>query len=168
MDFRTERLNSDHDLDPFSSGHEVLDAWLRDHARTADAKGTGRTYVLVYRGGLVAGYYTLAPHVIRREALPKKIGRGSPNAIPAISLARLALDENFQRRGLGSTLLVNALTRAIEAMRAVGGRVIVVDAIDATAAAFYRHHDFRPLPNSPLRLVVKASDVAHTLKLPWP
>ncbi len=65
-------------------------------------------------------------------------------------------------------LLVDSLTVAIEGMRDVGGRLIVVDAIDAKAAAFYRKHGFTACPGRPDRLVIKASDVAVSLGLPWP
>jgi hypothetical protein len=53
-------------------------------------------------------------------------------------------------------------------MRDLGGRLIVVDAIDAKAAAFYRRHGFAPCPGRPDRLVMKASDAAVSLGLAWP
>jgi hypothetical protein len=96
------------------------------------------------------------------------LGRGSPHAIPSILLARLALDLTRQGRGEGSLLLVDSLTVAIEGMRNLGGRLIVVDAIDAKAAAFHRKHGFTPCPGRPHRFVMKASDAAVSLGLPWP
>ena len=93
---------------------------------------------------------------------------GAPRQIPAILLAKLALDGSRQGQGLGSELLVVALQVIVEAARAAGGRLVVVDAIDDAAAAFYRHHDFTPLPGDPRRLVLKLSTAAKALGLTWP
>ncbi|MGI8729989.1 MAG: hypothetical protein ACR2LK_08380 [Solirubrobacteraceae bacterium] len=69
---------------------------------------------------------------------------------------------------MGHELLLHALRTISAAARHAGGRIIVVDAIDEAAAAFYRAHDFRPIPGDPLRLVIKLSTAARALNLPWP
>lgn len=130
--------------------------------------GTARTSVWVDREAAVRAYFSLAPHVVRRGDAPPRAGRGSPNLIPAILLARLALDRRLQGKGMGGVLLVDALSTAVEAARRAGGRLIVVDAIDERASAFYRRHDFHPFPSDPFRLAMKVSDAAKTLGLPWP
>ena len=66
----------------------------------------------------VVAYFALAPFVIRREAVPAAVGRGSPEAIPSILLARLALAEPLHRTGLGAALLADALHTALEAIGA--------------------------------------------------
>lgn len=167
MGLFSERLREDHELGRFRSGNTTLDAWLHDHARRADRAGTGRTYVWTDEAGDVVAYYTLAPHVVRRSDMPRKTGRGSPDAIPSILLARLALATSLQGQGWGSILLVDALGVAVEAVRKVGGRLLVVDAIDDDAVGFYEHHGFARVPDNPNRLVMKASDAAKTLGLAW-
>lgn len=160
----SERLAESHDLTTFDSGQPALDRWLRDHARTADAKRVGRTYVWHDGDGVVVGYFTLCPHLLERSELPAKVGRGDPSRIPAILLARLALDTRLQGRRLGAQLLVDALQRAVRASNDVGGRYVLVDAIDDAAARFYEHHDFIPCPGStPARLTRKVADVAAAL-----
>ena len=77
--------------------------------------------------------------------------------IPAYLLARLALDVDWHGQGLGAELLHDAMDRIVTAADAVSGRLIVVDAIDDTATAFYRHHDFQPVCDNPHRLVIKVS-----------
>lgn len=168
MGFFSERLRDDHELGRFRSGNATLDAWLHDHARRADRAGTGRTYVWMEETGAVVAYYTLAPHVVRRSDIPAKTGRGSPDAIPSILLARLALATSLQGEGWGSVLLVDALGVAVGAVRKAGGRIVVVDAVDDEAAGFYEHHGFAPVSDNPRRLVMKASDAAKTLGLAWP
>ena len=113
--------------------------------------------------GVVVAYFTLCPHDVRRDVLPRRIDHGAPDAVPAILLARLALDRSVQGRGLGEGLLIDALERATAAVSAAGGRLVVADAIDSGAAAFYEHYGFERCPDAPLRLVRKASDVARSL-----
>jgi GNAT superfamily N-acetyltransferase len=165
---RQERLAPKHVVGTFQCGQHVLDEWLQGAALNAERMGTARTRVWVDGQGAVVAYFSLAPHLVLRDDVDKRVGRGSPKAIPAILLARLALDQSRHGRGEGSLLLVEALTVAIEGMRDLGGRLIVVDAIDAQAAAFYRKYGFTPCPGRADRLVMKASDAAVSLGLPWP
>lgn len=155
------------DLTTFRSGRDSLDRWLTDSALNAEKMGTARTRVWIASQRVVA-YYSLSPHVVARAEIDRRVGRGSPDSIPAILLARLALDSSRHGRGEGSVLLVDALTVALDGMRKVGGRLVVVDALDAKAAAFYAAHDFKPCPGRPDRLVLKASDAAASLDVPWP
>lgn len=127
---------------------------------------SARTWVWIDEAGAVAAYYSLAPHSVVREEMPSKVGRGSPRVIPAILLAKLALGEQWQGHGLGAVLLADALSTAVEAMRSIGGRLIVVDAIDDAAAAFYEHHGFAKATAN--RLVMKASSAASSLGVDWP
>ena len=168
MKFSSERLRPDHVAAGFESGERVLDEWLIGSALNADRMGTARTFVWSDDQLRVVAYMSLCPHEIHRAGLPSKVARGSPDVIPAILLARLALDRRRHGEGLGAQLLVDAVGRAVDAVRLAGGRLIVVDALHATAAAFYRHHGFRAVPDVPLRLVIKASDAAASLGLPWP
>lgn len=144
----------------------MLDKWLRESALTADRAGTARTFVWTEDDDVVA-YFSLAPHEVRRETLPKRLGHGAPQSIPAILLARLALDSRLHGRGLGQQLLVDALSRAVAAVVAAGGRLLMVDAIDQRAASFYEHHGFRRPSAATLRLAMKASDAARSLGLEW-
>jgi GNAT superfamily N-acetyltransferase len=163
-----EPLADGHDLDAFICGHPSLDAWLREHARNATRQGT-RTYLLLDNDtDAVAGYFAIAPHLLERDDAPRRVGRGAPSRIPAILLAKLALNERLHGRGLGAELLVHALTTIVNAARSAGGRVVVVDAIDDNATSFYQAHDFTPTPDNPHRLVMKLSTAAAALGLPWP
>jgi GNAT superfamily N-acetyltransferase len=168
VSYRVEPLGQGHDLNEFACGRRDLDEWLTRHARGATRQGT-RTYLLIEEtSSAVAGYFALAPHLIEREQAPRSIGRGAPQRIPAILLAKLALHERLQGQGLGAELLVHALTMIVTAARSAGGRIVVVDAIDDDAASFYRAHDFQPSPTNPHRLIMRLSTVAHALGLTWP
>ena len=168
MPFGSERLRVEHVLTGFDSGEPVLDDWLIGSALNADRSGTARTFVWSDDELQVVAFMIMCPHEIRREVLPSKVARGTPNVIPAILLARLALDRRLHGEGLGAQLLVDAIGRAVDAVRLAGGRFIVIDALHERAAAFYRRFGFQEVPDVPLRLVMKASDDAASLGLPRP
>lgn len=168
MTLRVEALGSSHVLDPFACGKPPLDDWLKQHAGHATGQGT-RTYVLVdTENNAIGGYFAIAPHLVERDSVPAQIGRGAPRQIPAILLAKLALDARSQGTGLGRLLLVRALEKIVDAAKHAGGKLVVVDAIDDEAAGFYEHHGFPPIPGNPRRLVMKMSTVARELGIPWP
>ena len=162
MDLVSEALRDDHDLSAFASGHPALDSWLAEHALGAEARRVSRSFVWHGGDGVAVGYYSLAAHVLVKDQLPRALGRGSPERIPAALLARLALDRRLQGQGLGAVALAEALGRVVEATKVVAARSVVVDAIDGEAARFYEHHGFRSIPGT-TRLVQKLSDVAAAL-----
>ena len=162
-EFVSRHLSDDDDLDSFSSGQPSLDEWLRQSARHADAIRSGRTWVWTAREAVVVAYFALAGHVIERGDLPARLGRGSPDRIPAVLIARLALDESLQGRGFGGALLADALSRIVAATDIVAARFVVVDAIDARAADFYAHYGFQAIVGTN-RLVRKISDIAADIR----
>lgn len=149
-----------HIVEHFDSGVERLDDWLRRTAAVAAAAGTAATWVLC-RHDTVVGYYSLAMGSVERSASPSRLGRGQPDPVPVLLLARLALDRSEHGTGLGADLLADALVRAVAGARRFGARAVVVDAIDERAAAFYRHHGFLPLDGQ--RLYRRISDVERAL-----
>jgi predicted N-acetyltransferase YhbS len=163
--FSSQTLTSAHSCEAFTCGRPELDEWLREAGLHAQSMRTARTFVWT-RGdelAVVAAYFSLAAHVVRRTEAPARVGRGSPNEIPAILLARLALADELQGRGLGEELLWDALSRCVRASDTAGARLVVVDAIDTRAAEFYARYGFRALPARPLRLFQKVSDLAAAL-----
>lgn len=106
--------------------------------------------------------HSLTAHLLQREELPRSLSRGGPRQIPAVLLARLALDRSLHGQGLGGALLADALGRVVAATETVAARFVVVDAIDEPAASFYEYHGFRRIPDT-RRLVQKISDIAAAL-----
>ena len=152
-----------HQVDEFDCGNATLNRWLRESARTADRKGVARVYVWAEPTEQVNAYAAIAPHVIERESVPRRLGRGDPDQIPAVLVAKLALDKGLHGRGLGSQLLIGVLGVIAEAADRAGGRYVVVDAADQSAAAFYQRHGFRAGPD-PDRLVLRVADILATFQ----
>ena len=161
-EFVSRHLGDHDDLDSFSCGQPELDEWLRRSARHAEGMRSGRTWVWT-QNGLVVAYFTLAGHVIERGDVPARLGRGSPDRIPAVLIARLALHETLQGRGLGGLLLADAASRIVAATDIVAARFVVVDAIDEHAAEFYSHYGFARIPDSH-RLVRKIGDLTEDVR----
>jgi len=77
LSHRVEPLRAEHDLDTFACGNDALDTWLREHARTATGQGTC-AYVLVAEADrTVVGYFAVAPHLVARDEMPRRVGRGT-------------------------------------------------------------------------------------------
>jgi GNAT superfamily N-acetyltransferase len=156
---RLERLDSQHDLATFDSGNEELDSWLSRHALAAQQMDSARTFVMM-RSGRVCGYFSLTMGSVLRADAPAKLVRGLPAyPIGMVLLARLAVDRREQGKGLGAHLLAEALRKAVGAGEAAAARLVVVDAIDEDAVAFYKRHGFVPAPEHDRRLYRRMKDV---------
>lgn len=151
-------LTAGHDVAQFDSGERELDAWLIHHALTQARRRLSATHVWSNSDRRVLGYVTLAAGAILREDLTNAIGHGLPRIIPSILLARLALHRDLHRQGLGGVLLTEALGIAARAAEDVAAAFVVVDALHESAAEFYIHYGFRPLPE-PRRLVLKVATI---------
>ena len=103
--------------------------------------------------------------VLRAEA-PAKLVRGmAAYPVGMVLLARLAVDQSQQGRGVGALLLGEALRKAVAAGEVAAARLIVVDAVD-DAAAFYQRYGFVRAPENPLRFYRRMKDVRASLDSP--
>ena len=154
--WRSRVLGPDHQIGDFSCGHHSLDNWLRGQALRAQVSGTARTYVWTRaEDDVVRAYFAIAPTLVRRGDVSRSMS-GGVEVVPAYLLARLALDQSLHGQGLGAELLMDALQVIVDAAETAAGRLIVVDAIDDAAHAFYRHHSFVPIAGG-RRLAMKVA-----------
>jgi len=78
--------------------------------------------------------------------------------IPLVILARLAIDRNYQRRGLGFSLLQDAISRTVAVAEQARIRALSTHPIDAEADAFYRRFGFEPTPVQERQLILLLKD----------
>jgi GNAT superfamily N-acetyltransferase len=142
-------LTPAHAIDAFNSGYATLDDWLKRHALLNQESGASRTYV-IEADGRVVGYFALAAGSVIASEAPGKIRRNMPDPVPVMILGRLAIDKDWQGRGLGSDLLREAVMRTVQVAGIAGVRAIVVHAIDGSAAKFYERAGFVASPHRPL------------------
>jgi len=120
--------------------------------------------MVVYDGGRVVGYYGLAPTAVVPSALPRSIRTGQPpDPVPCLLLGQLATDTAWVGRGIGTGLLKHALQRCVQAAALVGGRALMVNAVDAEAAQFWQRRGFLPSKDDPLVLFRPISAIAASL-----
>jgi GNAT superfamily N-acetyltransferase len=111
----------------------------------------------------VVGYYALASGAITVESAPGRFRRNMPNPIPVAVLGRLAVDLDWQGKGIGRALFRDAARRIAHAAEAIGIRGIVVHAISEEAKRFYVALGFDPSVHEPMTLMVTLADIRALL-----
>jgi GNAT superfamily N-acetyltransferase len=159
-----EPLNEAHDLSQFSCGKPSLDNWLRTRGLSNQQKGFTAVMV-VHDAGRVVGYYGLAPTAVVPASLPRSVRTGQPpDPVPCLLLGQLATDVNWLGKGVGTGLLKHALERCIQGATLIGGRALIVNAVDEEAAAFWQRRGFLPSKDDPMILSRSILDIAASLE----
>ena len=141
---------------------EALDRYLREQATQDVRRRATACYVaLEAPGGPITGYYTLAAGGVPLADLPAPLAKRLPRYpwAPVARIGRLAVDQAYRGRKLGSALLWDAATRA--ARSEIAAFAIVVDAKDEQAEAFYCHHGFIPFGGRPMQLILPLARFAR-------
>jgi GNAT superfamily N-acetyltransferase len=159
-----ELLTARHDVTRFSCGQPALDHWLQTRALSNQEKGF--TVVMVVHDALrVVGYYDLAPTAVVAAVMPRRVRTGQPpDPVPGLLLGQLATDTAYAGRGIGTGLLKHALARSVAGARLIGGRALVVHALDEQAAAFWRRRGFLPSKDDPLTIFRSLPEIAASLE----
>lgn len=101
----------------------------------------------------IAGYYTLSNTAICQLDDPTMLKKQHPTApIGCVLIGRLAVDKDYQGRGIGSDLLLHALHTIKAISEMTGVAFVVVDAKDDIAKNFYEKYGFKSLSTNPMRL----------------
>lgn len=152
-----EPLTAQHRLEGFDCGKPALNDWLLRHARQAQGSGSAKTFV-VADDGRVAGYFSLTVGQIDTLEAPERIRKGMGlYPVPVVILARLAVSQRDQGRGIGFGLLQDAIRRTMLIAGQAGVRAMLTHPIDEDAAQFYTRFGFiaSPLREQQLLLLLK-------------
>lgn len=165
--FRLAPLDAAHDRAAFDCGSEPLNRYLREQVSQDVRRRMAACFVALADGQRIAGYYTLASASLMLADLPASISKKLPRypTVPAVRMGRLAVDQAFKGQGLGGALLADALERAVRSE--IAAYALMVDAKDESAAAFYRHHGFIALPDSPRTLFLPLASVELSRNSPF-
>lgn len=157
-------LTKNHQTASFDCGVMPLNDFLAKYALQNQVSGGARTYVLT-RGERVIGYYSLAPGSVVPDDAPARVVKGQGRyPVPIILMARFAVDNAEQGRGLGRALFRDALRRALSGAEAIGGRAFLVHAKDEAARAFYLKFGMEQSPTNPLHLFLLFKDIRQSIE----
>jgi GNAT superfamily N-acetyltransferase len=161
--FVIDRLIRESDFSEFDCGNSTLNLWLRKYAWTNQQADSAKTYV-ARDGKRIVGYCALTTGSVHKHESPERIAKGlAHHPIGIVLLARLAVDQTQQGRGLGKALLFDALSRIAEAADIVAVRAVMVHAIDDVARRFYQHFGFDESPVDPYQLLLLLKDLRKAI-----
>jgi GNAT superfamily N-acetyltransferase len=146
-------------VDAFDCGQAALNQFLQRYALVNQKANSAQTYVCCH-DDVVVGFYSLAIGSVDPEAAPSGVMKGlARHPVPVMILARLAVDEAHQRKGLGQALLKDALLRTAQAADIAGIRCLLVHAKDDAARQWYESWEFEPSLTDPYHLFLMLEDL---------
>jgi GNAT superfamily N-acetyltransferase len=163
--FELELLDRRHRRKAFSSGDSREDDWLVHRALGAMEKHTSTTRVLADRGGVVAGYYTIASTALDVSLVPAELfgGKVPRHAPPTLTLAWLGVDTRFRAQGIGTRLFARALADAVEAYHLVRYAAVIIDAISQANIDYYLGQGFALVPGTSNKLYLPATTLMRVV-----
>lgn len=98
----------------------------------------------------ILGYYTLSQSSVAQGEVPIEARKHVPRypLVAATLIGQLAVSKARQGERLGAVLIADAVRRAWLTAAAAGSSMLMVDAINDRAAAFYEGNGFIRLPDS--------------------
>ena len=150
-------LGPQHRLEGFECGKPALSEWLLRHARQAQSAGSAKTFVVTDDDRVVA-YFSLTVGQINTLEAPQRARKGMGQyPLPVVVLARLAVSQQHQGRGIGIGVMQDAIRRTVLIAEQAGIRALLTHPIDAEATRFYTRFGFiaSPLREQQLLLLPK-------------
>ena len=112
----------------------------------------------------MVGYHALTVATVGHlDAVGDATERMPRHPIPAVLIARLAVDRSVQARGIGAHLLGDAFVLAISVSETAGIRLVLVHALNDKASGFYKRFGFKESPTDPMNLQLLIKDARKSL-----
>lgn len=157
------KLSPADSMETFDCGQTALNQFLQRYALVNQKAESAQTYVCCLKDEVV-GFYSLAVGSVDPEHAPARVMKGlAKHPVPVMILARLAVDQDHQGKGLGKALLKDALLRTAQAADIAGIRCLLVHAKDEAARRWYESWEFEPGPTDPYHLFLMLKDLKALL-----
>jgi GNAT superfamily N-acetyltransferase len=145
-------LDTKRDRKDFSCGKDLPDNYFRKQVNQDVKRKLAVCFTLIdEESSNIAGYYTLSSNSISNNLIPDSYRKKLPksySSIPTMLIGRLAIDKNFQGKGIGKLLLIDALKRCFDTSDTIGAFAVIVDPLDLEAEKFYEKYGLIILPDS--------------------
>ena len=144
-----------------------MDGWLRQDAGAADRQA-GVVVQVASDGRRVVGCYRLGSFQVqaRRSVMSLRPWGVDRMPVPAVVLCRLGVDQRWQERGVGASLMWHALELAAAVAPAVRARLVVAYVETQLAAGFVGRFGFRAFDSDPRWCYLPMQDVEATVSTP--
>jgi len=156
----------DHNRAAFSCGNAALDRYIREQASQDVKRRLASVFVVTAKDApkTVLAYYTLSSRELKLEQLPLEIAKKACKYghLGVTLLGRLAVVEESKGTGLGTLTLMNALDRSLVAAKNIASWAVFVEAIDRSAASFYRKYGFIESPGDKLKHFLPMKTIAKS------
>ncbi|MDR3076426.1 MAG: GNAT family N-acetyltransferase [Synergistaceae bacterium] len=139
----------------FDCGVPALNRYLKEQATQYIRHHYAAMFVAVDESSkIILGYYTLSNTGVDFHDVSDEIKKRLPKypSVPAIRIGRLAVDSSAQGQGIGSELMADAILRSMSNVAAWA--MMIVDAKNEKAVAFYKKFGFRELRENSFNLFI--------------
>lgn len=151
-------------LKKFDCEVEALNEFLSRYALKNDELGIGKTFVALNENNQIAGYFTLATAQVAYQEIPDDFkGKLPKYPIPALRIARLAVNKELKGKGIGKWLLAQAFIKAIHVADVTGLYFIIMDAKE-TSKSFYEHYGFHKFFDEDLSYFILVDTVRKAMQ----
>lgn len=140
-ELHTIPLNKNHNLSSFSCLNQELNDFLKNDALNDQKNMISRTSLCFWNDELV-GFFTLVADTIEAKAVMDGLEHYEYRKYPGVKIARLAVDSRFERRGVGTYLLLVAIGKTLSISENIGCRYILVDS-KRNSIGFYQKNEFK-------------------------
>lgn len=157
---------SKHQRASFCCGIDSLDNYFRKQASQDLKRKIATVFVLVDSPDTeVIAYYSLSAYTVEIIELENSLAKSLPRypLLPATLLGRLAVDRNYRDRHLGELMLMDAFFKALEATETVASLAVIAEAINDTAANFYRKYGFQEFKQNPNKLYLPMKSIVKLI-----
>jgi len=150
-------------VEAFDCGQTALNQFLQRYALNSQRANSAQTYVCC-EDTQVAAFYSLTVGSVAHADAPQRLVQGlTRHPVPVMLLARLAVNQQHQGRGLGAAMLKDALRRTAAAADIAGIRALLVHAKDDSAQQWYQSFDFKSSPTDRYHLYLMLKDLGPIL-----
>ena len=124
-----EKLTEEHDAYNFDCGDKDLNEFIQEDALTEKYEGWNQTYVAVQKGTKkILGFFAISNDSFAITLEVKKEKEKPYPQIPATKIGRLAVDKDYQNKGMGKFLVKYAIGFVTDQIcKNTGCRYITVD-----------------------------------------